>query len=490
MKPSPVFVEITAGTLRALRDREGLDLPLERGADGRLTQTCREQLVAALQKLADRKPWQSRATACCALPANGVSLRRLSLPASAGNDLQQLLRLQIEAEFPLSPDELAWGWQALESGSDASRREVLVAAVKKEVVEDYAAVLAASGLTPVFTLAGVARQAACPAQLHPFAMLELGRKQSELSLCNPGVTSAVRVLTANADTSLAEVVGRALGPNWNGRKIFIANGTDELAAQLQRQLGNDVACETLKLATGAGHSSAIIGLKRLVEQNHGVPPLAIQVKTRANGRAFQLSEPEVRQWAVRAAVLLVVLLLLPFAEALLLKPFLARKLSRLKAEKVRLAMIDRELEFLQSLKQSQPPYLDALYTFARCAPPGTKLDSLNMNRRGEVSLRTSMRSGDQVTDFRSKLLNSGFFSSVAVEEQSPTPDRQKVNLRISAQWKAYEARVGWTNGPTLAEIERAKTNSPAGGGGGFSPGMMPMGMPGMPEGIPSPRSRR
>ena len=189
---------------------------------------------------------------------------------------------------------------------------------------------------------------------------------------------------------------------------------------------------------------------------------------------------------MRAAALLIVLLLLPYAEALVFKPFLARKLAKLKAEKVRLTTIDHELEFLQSLKQSQPPYLDALYIFAKSAPQGAKLESVTMNRRGEVSLRGSMRTGDQVTDFRSKLINSGFFSTVAVEEQAPTPDRQKVNLRIAAQWKAPEARVGLTNGPTAEEIEKAKTNNAAmgGGGGGFPPGMMPPGMPMMPPGMP------
>jgi hypothetical protein len=63
----------------------------------------------------------------------------------------------------------------------------------------------------------------------------------------------------------------------------------------------------------------------------------------------------------------------------------------------------------------------------------------------------------------------------------PTPDRQKVNVRISAQWKPATARNGLAIGPTPEEIERAKTNKPAAGGGplagGFPAGMPPMMMP-------------
>ncbi len=472
MNSTPVYIEISQTSLKALRENAGLELPLERSANGRLTDDCKEKIIAGLQPFLDRKPWQPRANAFCAIGANGVSLRRLALPASAKEEFQRLLRLQIENEFPLPPDELAWGWQPIEANNNKASREVLVAAVKKETVEDYANVLSICGVNPVFTVAALTRKSLCPPQLQPYAILELGRSQSELVTFDPGVPVTLRVLPPASDASLAEAVRKTLGANWPGRKLFLTGATDEQAAQLQRQLGSGVACEALKVAS-------ILGLKKSVEQNGGSPPLVLQVKARQANGSFNLSAPDVKKWAVRAAALLCALLILPYAEALLLKPFLARKLSALKADKGRLAVIDRELEFLQSLKQTQPPYLDAMYILAKSTPQGGKIDSLTMNRRGDVSLRGSLRDAAQVTDLRTKLIGSGFFANVAVEEQAPTPDRQKLNLRISAQWKSVEARAGLTNGPTADEIEKAKTGGKdTKGGGTMPPGMMP----GMPAG--------
>ena len=119
-----------------------------------------------------------------------------------------------------------------------------------------------------------------------------------------------------------------------------------------------------------------------------------------------------------------------------------------------------------------------------------------MNRRGELSLRGSMRDSTQVVDFRSKLIASGFFANVAVEEQTPTPDRQKVNVRISGQWKPAAARGGLAIGPTAEEIEKSKTRVRDAPGGVF-PGMdgfpgiggLPAGL-GMPMGRPSPSTRK
>ena len=44
-----------------------------------------------------------------------------------------------------------------------------------------------------------------------------------------------------------------------------------------------------------------------------------------------------------------------------------------------------------------------------------------------------------MTDFRSKLIEAGWFSSVVVEEQTPSPDR-RVTVRMTAQLKAADSR--------------------------------------------------
>jgi hypothetical protein len=161
------------------------------------------------------------------------------------------------------------------------------------------------------------------------------------------------------------------------------------------------------------------------------------------------------KWAALAAALAVGSLSFPYAEAVLLKPRLARKLAEIRASKGKLLMIDREYRFLDYLKKNQPPYLDAVSIIAN-ATSGTRFDSLSMNRRGDVALRGSMRDGQQVADFRSKLIHSGLFSTVVIEEQTPTPDRQKVIVRISAQWKPGASRESLSIEPPVSDLDKSK----------------------------------
>jgi hypothetical protein len=486
LNPAPVFIEISLASLKALRENAGLEIALEREAGGRLTASCKERLTRELQDFLDRKNWQPRIRAYCAIGVAGVSLRRFSLPAVTDDRLARLLVLQMEREFPLPPDELAWGHRRLTPDGKAAPCEVLVAAVKKEAVEECAAVLAACGLRPVFTLAAPARNALCPQPRGSHALLDLAGGRPEWAVFDQGNVVAARTLSAATSAALQDALAQLPAANGNAKTLFLTGAGDEQLAQVATRLGPEVNCVPLRIEPGPGRSAATLGLKRIVEQEGGALPLVFQTRPKRPGVRFNLSSPAARRWLARAAVLLAALLLLPYAEALLVKPLLARKLAALKAGKSRLETIDRELDFLQFLKQSQPPYLDTLFVCAQSAPPGVRVESLTLNRRGEIALRGAMQNGQQVTDFRTKLMASGLFASIAVEEQSPTPDRQKVNLRMTAQWKPAADRAGLAIGPTLEEIERAKTNPAPVLAGGFPGGLMPPPML-MPGGPPGPR---
>ncbi len=527
------YMEISQDSLKVLDADKGLELPLERQADGRLSPACKERLTRALPEFLKKRPWQPRLRVFCAVGARGVSLRRLTLPAASREELHRLLLLQIESEFPLPPDQLAWGYVVLpvrqpQPQPASATQEVLVAAVKKEALEEYSEILTSCGASPAFTLAALARSYLCPPAAGAYALLDVGRQHSELITFQDGFPAAVRVLPwggENISQALEQTLGlshdeaeklearlerepslagdsgqrvraaletalESLAGVINGRlttqKIYLTGrgaAFKEFAPQLARCLGNAVECEPVKFVPGQGRSAAILGLKTVTEKNGGWPPLVLRAKP-TNGTAT-LARPAPWKWASAALLLALVALSLPYAEAMLLKPRLVRQLAAIKADRGRLTTIDRELDFLQFLKQNQPPFLDALFLMAKSAPPGARFDSLTMNRRGEVSIRGSMKDAQQVMDFRSKLIDSGFFANVTVEEQTPSQQQgqPKLTVRMTAQWKPAEARAVVSVAPTAKEIEEAKA------GAKDMPTAMPPGMalpPAAPEPPPMP----
>ena len=497
-----LFIDIGQSFFRAVAGGQAFAFALERGENGRLTDLCRERLTLSLREFLGKQGRAAGRSAFCAVGARGVSMRRLSLPASSKDELQRLLRLQIESEFPLPPEELAWGSRPVSplqppANGGPAPRELLVVAVKKETLEEYAAILAACGIVPFFTLAALARAELYPPPPGSGAVLDIGRTHSELMSFDHGVPASIRIvawggetitrliqeklaishdeaerlklrpdqpgvasdprepLLQNATASALALLAQAIRPAALGEKLCLTGKSaldPRLAPLLAGLLGGAVSCQSLEPAAGAGPSAVIAGLIKSTGPNSASPPLILE----RNGSlgAARPARPAVWKWAAAAALLALAALFFPYAEAIVLKPFLEKKLAALQADRGRLATIDQELDFLKYLKQNQPPYLDAIYLLARSAPQGMRLDGLSLGRYQEVSIRMKMANAEQVSDFRSKLIDSGWFSNVMVEEQTPSPDR-RVTVRMSAELKPAESRK-----PIAPEPPGKKTDRP------------------------------
>jgi Tfp pilus assembly PilM family ATPase len=534
---NPLFIEIRQASVKVVHGEESLELALDRQPNGRLTPSCQEKVTSGLQSFLKRKGWQPRLRAVCAIDARGVSMRRLNLPANGRQDLTAVLRLQIESEFPVPPDELAWGCIQRDerpARAETGQRDLTVVAVKKDILDDYARMLAAAGVTPVFTLAALARSWSFPGGTGSYAVLDIGRHQSELMTFENGAPAGLRILgwggeqiTREIETRLSITyeqaeklklewdeapaangeIGRtvhaaiasaldglaaAINENWRGQNLYVTGRSarhKELPKQLAERLTPGTRCERIESPAASNRSAAIAGLQSAGRVNGGEPPLILRLKESRTGDVSgksgagntlaswknlareTLAQPSVRKWARLSAMLALVVVAFPFVEPLVMKQFFVRRLATVKAEKGRLGLIDREFNFLQYLKQNQPPYLDTIALLACSVGPGSHFDSISMNRRGELAIKGSLKDANQVSDFRSKLIKTGFFSNVTVEEQTPTQDRQKFNVRMTAQIKPAAARAA-------VSVDTILSNAPpvtpgAGGFGGFGgPDMM------------------
>jgi hypothetical protein len=478
-----IYIEIGQSSLKALDGNDGLELSLERDQHGRLTGVCVDNLISSLRVFLKRHNWRGRVRAWCAIAARGVSLRKLSVPSASKEELERLLSLQIEREFPLPPEELAWGYRNLtdeqprQNGAPAIK-DLLVVAVKRDVIQEYSEILSGCGLIPVFTLGALARSSLCSHPPRAYSLLDIGPGQSELITFENGVPSSIRILPWGASDiekkstgpeaeAELDLLAQSVDRKWIGQKLYLtgsAGSVEPFTRHFTRTMNGGADCQALDIVSGEGRSAAILGLKKLCERDGGAPPVTLQIKTSRD--ASKTDGQSALKWFALAALLLVFSLALRYAEPFIQKPRLARKLAQNKALREKLPAIDRELLFLQYLQTNQPPYLDLLSAMGN-AMQGSRIDSLSMNRRGDVSIKASMRDSQQVAQFRSKLIDSGLFSVVVVEEQTPTPDGQKVNVRIVGEWKR----------PAAGKVPTKMERPPA--------GTQPEGQPARTQGVTS-----
>ena len=481
--PPSIYLEISPETLRILDGDDGMELSLERAEGGRLSAACRERVVSSVQVFLKKRKW-SRPSGICAISARGVTLRRLSLPPCPREELPRLIRLQIEREFPLGPEELAWGYRKLDGGNGSQAQEVMVVAVRNELIQEYADLFSQCGLDVVFTPGALIRNTLCHGNARNYALLDLGNNQSELVTFEDGVPQSLRVLPwgsqqldraiesrlevpshqqdkplradAITDPGLKQKIEEiihaelrsltaSIGPF--SQKIFVTGGNGATGFLT----GSASPCEPVPLLPGEGRSAAVLGMKKAIEDSLA-PPIILEVPVASEKP--EATRPALWKWAALAATLGFIALLLPYLAPLLQKQRLLKRIAEIEAYREKLPRVDRDLAFLQYLQTNQPAYLDALHALANAAQPGTRIESLSLTRRGDVSIRASMRDSQQLADLRSKLIGSGIFSTIVVEEQTPSPDRQKITARIVGQWKPI------SDGKTPAPVSNVKTEKP------------------------------
>ncbi len=497
MKPNQnqVFVEFKERSVHILDGADGAEFSLDREPNGRISSASKNSVANGLRGFLQRHGAVGQRRALCALPARGVTLRTITLPSSVKREeIGRLLAFQIEAQFPVPPSELAWGYSRLpgraETGSNGSasphtpahngepkrEAEYLVVAIKRELVDDYSALLSSCGVAPAFTVAALVRAGLTSppdANSTSFGVLEVGVERSELITMDAHSIPALRVIQwgknqiDNVDALRpllpGEVTALFVSSHDSPPQNLVTNLARFQKAQAlpvpQGQPGVTAATHALKVTT-APENIVLLGAPTEITQRSALP---------AHWK-----------WAAAAAVLLLGALSLRYVEAAIFRSQLTGKLNELTTYRKTLPNLEKEVSFLNFIKTNQPPYLDTIAVLSRSAPPGTRFDQLLVVRRGDISVRGSVQDPQGPEKLRTKLIDSGFFSKVVVEEQGPASpqDRNKINFRISAVLKPEATR------PILPP-DPPPTNKPAPVN---IPGAMPVMQslpPNLPPGVPA-----
>ena len=505
MKGRRLAVDIGYSSLKVLAGESGIEVRLERAGGGHLTPACREEVVRKVRSFLGRSARMPRAL--CALPSRGISFRRFSVPKTSRDETERLLAFQVEKELPLPPERIAWTYEihAGRNGAAAEKngrgkdprdalREVVFAAMRREILEDYEALIRSAGLSPAFTVGALAAARVCPPLEGPWCLLDLGRTHSELLFLDGEKPVAVRTIFWGG-ASVTEAVARSFGieeseaesikKRWaeSARGDFIVTDPlsgDSVAAaaheslrslgklvrdalqadvssvsgakpasirlvggsallptvapQIQEALGDGIEVTAIEVPPGPGRSAVTVGLAG-AEQEGADLPLTFVPAARRRDPARKKIHLSSSFWMGAAAALALASLGIRYGLPIVRLPALHGRLDAARAQLSSLPNIDRELGFLDLVSSSQTPFLEALVTLSQSAPKGTLLESLSMTRQGEVAIQGKASSFESANEFRSKLARSGWFGQIVIQDQAPSKEQGRVEFRMSARLK-------------------------------------------------------
>lgn len=155
---SSIGLDIGSGYLKVvqLKDTKGgyelelfdmLPLPPELIVDGSIIDSLR--LIDSLKELVKKAKIKTKDAAISIAGHSSVIIKRVSLPEMSEEELSESIKFEAEQYIPFDIEDVNLDFQILGPKEEAGQMDVMLVAVKKDIINEYLSVVKEAGLNPL-----------------------------------------------------------------------------------------------------------------------------------------------------------------------------------------------------------------------------------------------------------------------------------------------------------------------------------------------------
>ena len=146
-----------------------------------------------------------------AVSGHSVIVKKITLPAMTREELEESIRWEAEQYIPFDINEVNLDFQILQHGESDGQMDVLLVAAKKDLIDDYVAVLGEAGLAPAvidvaaFAAANCYRATCEPGAEEVVALVNIGAQTTNINILANGVPAFTRDVSAGGNQYTEEI---------------------------------------------------------------------------------------------------------------------------------------------------------------------------------------------------------------------------------------------------------------------------------------------
>jgi type IV pilus assembly protein PilM len=255
-------------------------------------------VVETIRKLVETSGVKSKQV-ISAVPGRAVIMKKVQMPKQEAAELEANIEFEAQNVIPENLENVNLDHQVLSHSDDGNRMDVLLVAVKKEIVNSYVDTIEDAGLTPVlmdvdyFALENMYEANYAPeAENGVVGLIHIGAQNTSITLLHNGISTFTGDLPMGGG-SFTDSLAQQLNVGIEAAEAFKMTGllegkkginlestlrptSDELAEEIRRtvSLYGAVPSEDgdgLKTIYLSGGGAKLIGLRALLEERMGVP---------------------------------------------------------------------------------------------------------------------------------------------------------------------------------------------------------------------------
>ncbi|PIR23931.1 MAG: pilus assembly protein PilM [Deltaproteobacteria bacterium CG11_big_fil_rev_8_21_14_0_20_45_16] len=274
-------------------------LPAEAIVDGSIMNSA--AVVEGIRDLVARHKIKTRDVSTC-ISGHSVIIKKITLPAMSEEELAESIQWEAEQYIPFSISDVNIDTQILSLNEDSGQMDVLLVAAKKDIIQEYTAVVQEAGLKPLimdvasFTIENTfdLSEEAQPNEV--VALVNIGASLININILNNGVTSFTRDINMGGNqfteeiqkqlnVSYEEAEALKLGGNISSSSStteaivpqevgsILRSTSEAMSVEIQRSIDFYLATATrvrLSRVVVSGGTAKVAGLKEALESTLNV----------------------------------------------------------------------------------------------------------------------------------------------------------------------------------------------------------------------------
>ena len=166
----------------------------------------------------------------CSIPESKAFLRIINIPKVAEEEAREAIRWELEANIPLTSDQVYFDWQFL--GEAGGKQNVLTVAVSKDIIDDLVEVLGMAGLKAyglevesIATLRSLVPAGASPKEI--FLIVDIGAKRTGFIISEGTVPYFTSSIPFSSEVISDAIAGKLSISMAEAEKIKIEHGIEQ-----------------------------------------------------------------------------------------------------------------------------------------------------------------------------------------------------------------------------------------------------------------------
>jgi type IV pilus assembly protein PilM len=213
----------------------------------------RDAVVDAIASLVDELKLRNKNVAI-SIAGHGVIIKKVSLPKMSEKELKEAIPWELEQYIPQGVEEVSYDFQILPGETPEGNMDVLIVAAKKDVTNEYVAVVSEAGLNPVvvdvdvFALENMF-EFNYPEVNGTVALVNIGASITNVNILGQGVSVFTRDITVGGN-QLSELIQKEFSVDYEEaeRMKRSIGRVNQISPDLDRILRDftDLVCGEIK----------------------------------------------------------------------------------------------------------------------------------------------------------------------------------------------------------------------------------------------------